>query len=93
MQTEKEATCTLTIQAAAELETQMVEEEQEKLANAHHPKPSTQKKAMRPRSVKLLVKDPGESKGEKGKISSQFKLFVDHAPRQRIWIPRWDPPR
>ncbi|KAH9172059.1 hypothetical protein EDB89DRAFT_1906502 [Lactarius sanguifluus] len=49
-QTEKEEMPGENIQATANVEVQMKEKMKEKLVNAHHPQPSTQKKVPRPRN-------------------------------------------
>ncbi|KAH9037117.1 hypothetical protein EDB85DRAFT_1888573 [Lactarius pseudohatsudake] len=58
VQTEREETRGQSIQEAADIEVHMEEQRKEKLANAHHPLPSTQKKIPRPSS-----KVPQASKG------------------------------
>jgi hypothetical protein len=59
---------TQNIQAAADLETQMEEKIKDKLANAHHPPPSMQKKVLCP-----CKEVPRVSKDATSKILSQTK--------------------
>lgn len=64
VQTEREDLRAQNIQAAARVETQMGVQLQEKLAAAHHPPPSTQKKVLRPQHIKTLGAAPNTAKGK-----------------------------
>ncbi|KAH9037020.1 hypothetical protein EDB84DRAFT_1150659 [Lactarius hengduanensis] len=74
VQTEKKEMRGENIQETANVEAQMEKEMEEKLVNAHHPQPSTQKKVPRPRS-----KVPQVSKGATSECPDG--VVQDEAPR------------
>lgn len=69
-QTKREDMRAQNIQEAADIETQIEEQMKEKLMNAHHPHPSTQKKVLRPHT-----KAPGASNGAISEIPFQKNLL------------------